>query len=90
MKVQVTPRFERSVKKLHPNEDLSLNQAIRAIANNPLAGEAKKGDLARIRVYKYNHSQQQLLLAYMVDVANDQIILMGYGTHENFYRDLKK
>jgi mRNA-degrading endonuclease YafQ of YafQ-DinJ toxin-antitoxin module len=63
MKIQFTPRFERSIKKLHPNEVLSLNQAIKAIANNPLAGEAKKGDLVGVRVYKYNHIQQQLLLA---------------------------
>ncbi len=90
MKIQFTPRFERSIKKLHPNEVLSLNQAIKAIANNPLAGEAKKGDLAGVRVYKYNHIQQQLLLAYLFDKANDQIILMGHGSHENFYRDLKK
>jgi mRNA-degrading endonuclease YafQ of YafQ-DinJ toxin-antitoxin module len=90
MKIQFTPRFERCIKKLHPNEVLLLNQAIKTIANNPLAGEAKKGDLVGVRVYKYHHIQQQLLLAYLIDNANDQIILMGHGSHENFYRDLKK
>ena len=90
MKIQITPRFERGVKKLHESEVQSLNQAIKVIANSPLIGEAKKGDLVGVRVYKYKHAQQQLLLAYMVDSANDQIILMGHGTHENFYRDLKK
>ena len=90
MKIQITPRFERSVKKLHDSEVVSLNQAIKAIASNPLIGETKKGDLVGVRVYKYKHVQQQLLLAYMFDSTNDQIILMGHGTHENFYRDLKK
>ena len=90
MKIQFTPRFERSIKKLHHSEKQSLNDAIKAIASNPLAGIAKKGDLVGVRVYKYNHNQQQLLLAYFVDNTNDQIILMGHGTHENFYRDLKK
>ncbi len=90
MKIQITPRFERSIKKLHKNEVQSLNQAVKAIASNPLIGETKKGDLVGVRVYKYKHIQQELLLAYAVDSANDQIILMGHGTHENFYRDLKK
>ncbi len=90
MKIQFTPRFERSIKKLHTSEKQSLNDAIKVIANNPLAGVAKKGDLVGVRVYKYNHHQQQLLLAYILDSANDQIILIGHGAHENFYRDLKK
>jgi len=90
MKIQFTPRFERNIKRLHHNEKQSLNQAVQAIASNPLAGEAKKGDLVGVRVYKYKHNQQQLLLAYMADSANNQIILIAHGTHENFYRDLKK
>ena len=90
MKIQFTPRFERSIKKLHPSEKQSLNDAIKVIANNPLAGVAKKGDLVGVRVYKYNNHQQQLLLAYIADSANDQIILIGHGAHENFYGDLKK
>ena len=90
MKIQFTPRFERSIKKLHPDEKQSLNEAIKAIVSNPLAGVGKKGDLVGVRVYKYNHNQQQLLLAYVADTSNDQIILIGHGTHENFYRDLKK
>ena len=90
MKVLFTPRFERNIKKLHLNEKQSLDQAIKAILLNPLAGESKKGDLVGVRVYKYNHHQQLLLLAYIVVSSNDQIILIGRGTHENFYRDLKK
>jgi mRNA-degrading endonuclease YafQ of YafQ-DinJ toxin-antitoxin module len=90
MKVLFTPRFERNIKKLHLNEKQSLDQVIKAILLNPLAGESKKGDLVGVRVYKYNHHQQLLLLAYIVDSSNDQIILIGHGTHENFYRDLKK
>jgi mRNA-degrading endonuclease YafQ of YafQ-DinJ toxin-antitoxin module len=87
MKTQFTPRFERCIKKLHPPEIQSLNQAIKTIQGNPHEGETKKGDLAGIRVYKYKHQNQMLLLAYMLE--KDQIILMALGTHENFYRDLK-
>lgn len=90
MKVLATPRFDRAIKKLHPTEKKSLNEAVRHVLDNPLIGEAKKGDLAGARVYKYKHLQQLLLLAYSVDTENDQLILMAHGTHENFYRDLKR
>ena len=90
MKVLFTPRFERNIKKLHAPEIKSLNQAIKQMMVNPLLGGAKKGDLAGVRVYKYQHLQQTLLLAYAFDSNQDQIILMAHGTHENFYRDLKR
>ncbi len=90
MKVKTTPRFDRCIKKLHLQEKESLNNAIKAILSNPIAGVAKKGDLAGVLVYKYKHQQQLLLLAYSIDNLNQQLILLGYGTHENFYRDLKR
>ncbi len=89
MKIQTTPRFERIIKKMHPQEKKSLNEAVKVIANGPKIGENKRGDLAGVRVYKYKHHLQLLMLAYSYDAENDQIILMGHGTHENFYRDLK-
>lgn len=90
MKIQTTPRFERIIKKLHPQEKKSLNEAVKAIANDPRVGETKNGDLAGVRVHKYKHQLQLLLLAYTYDAQSEQIILMGHGTHENFYRDLKQ
>ena len=48
----------------------------------------KKGDLAGVRVYKYKHNSQQRLLAY--ELKDDTLVLLGHGSHENFYRDLKR
>jgi len=90
MKVKTTPRFNRCIKKLHPQEKESLNNAIKAIHSNPIVGEAKKGDLSGVLVYKYKYQQQLLLLAYSIDNFNQHLILLGLGTHENFYRDLKR
>jgi hypothetical protein len=50
----------------------------------------KKGDLSGIQVIKFRHLQQQMLLAYSVSLDGNQLVLMGYGVHENFYRDLKR
>ncbi len=50
----------------------------------------KKGDLAGTRVYKFKFNNQQMLLAYSVSLDKTKLVLMGYGVHENFYRDLKR
>jgi hypothetical protein len=50
----------------------------------------KKGDLAGVQVYKFRHLKEQMLLASSVNPNNTQLILLGYGAHENFYRNLKR
>ena len=89
MKVLVTPRFERIVKKLHAEEKKALDEALRSVIAAPTVGELKKGDLSNVRVYKYRFNRAQKLLAYAANEQEQVIILMGYGAHENFYRDLK-
>jgi len=90
MKLIVTPRFARATKKLHPGEKQALDEALRAIAANPEIGEMKKGDLAGVQVYKYRVKAQLVLLAYRVAQDEDAIKLLAFGSHENFYRDLKR
>ncbi len=89
MRVLTTPRFDRVVKKLHVEEKKALDQAVRSVIAAPASGEFNKGDLANVRVYKYRLNREQMLLAYAANLDEQVIILMGYGTHENFYRGLK-
>ncbi|MDD5296310.1 MAG: type II toxin-antitoxin system RelE/ParE family toxin [Rhodocyclaceae bacterium] len=90
MKLLATPRFLREIKRLYPLEKAALDEAVRSVAENPEVGEMKKGDLAGVRVHKYRFNAQQLLLAYRVAPEEDAIKLLSFGTHENFYRDLKR
>ena len=90
MRVLTTPRFDRATKKISPAEKKTLDSAVKEIISEPFAGEKKKGDLLGVQVYKFRHLQQQMLLAYSVSLDGTQIVLMGYGVHENFYRDLKR
>jgi hypothetical protein len=48
-----TARFGRQYKKLHNNVACDVDSTIIEVANNPLLGEQKKGDLANLYVYKY-------------------------------------
>lgn len=88
MTVLVTPRFARDIKGLHPTDKKALNAHVHALVAQPDAGEMKKGDLAGVRVVKYRHNAQQWLLVY--EVKADVIALIAHGSHENFYRDLKR
>lgn len=90
MRVLSTPRFDRDIKKLRKPEKEILDLNIRLLFKNPTLGEAKKGDLAGVRVLKFRVNKQQALLAYAANPEEKVLILLGYGTHENFYRDLKR
>lgn len=89
MRLLVTPTFVRATKKLHPPQKLELDAAIKTVSANPSLGDAKVGDLIGVRVYKFRISSQQYLLAYRV-VDDQTLKLLTLGSHENFYRDLKR
>lgn len=88
-----TPAFERVAKKLHPSDKKIVDDAVKHIANNPLAGEEKKGDLAGVFVYKFKLNKQETLLAYRLEpdkLRPTGATLLAIGPHENFYDALKR
>ncbi len=85
-----TRRFSRQYKKLHDNIATDVNIAVETLANNPSLGERKKGDLAHLLVYKFHSHGQLYLLGYSLNEALYLIYLEALGSHENFYRDLKR
>ena len=92
LKVQATPTFVRSAKKLHAGDKALLDEAVRAIAAKPCVGEEKRGDLAGVFVFKFKINRQEVLLAYELlpnKQAPDEVVLLALGSHENFYRNLK-
>lgn len=90
MQIIQTKRFERVYKKLHKNQLSDVNRAIKEIIENPQIGEQKKGDLAGIMVYKFKMVNQLTLLAYSYDDEKIILTFIALGTHENFYRDIKR
>ena len=92
MKYEVvqTRRFGRQYKKLHDNVAEEVDRAVQSVATNPKIGERKKGDLAELRVHKFHSNDQLYLLAYTLDDTIRLVYLEAIGSHENFYRDLKK
>jgi len=88
--VQQTRRFARAYKKLHDNIVRDVDEAVVEVAQNPDVGEKKKGDLSELWVHKFRSQGQLWLLGYTRDDGVQLIYLEAIGSHENFYRDLKR
>lgn len=85
-----TPTFKKAVKKLKPNQKKDLDAAVKELMAKPTLGEQKKGDLTFLRVYKFKMNKQLTLLGYSFDDGTLILELMALGSHENFYRDIKR
>lgn len=89
-RVYQSKRFARIYKKLHDNLVSEVDAAVAVIADNPEVGEKKKGDLAQLWVHKFRGQGQLYLLGYTRDDGVCLVYLEALGSHENFYRDLKR
>ncbi len=92
LKVSAVPTFLRAVKKLHANQKIVLDEAVKEIAGHLSVGEEKRGDLSGVFVHKFKMNDQEYLLAYELlpnKQAPDEVMLLALGAHENFYRNLK-
>ena len=85
-----TPTFKKAVKKLKPNQKKDLDVTVKALMAKPALGEQKKGDLAFLRVHKFKMNKQLTLLGYSFNDGTLTLELMALGSHENFYRDIKR
>ena len=90
MRLEQKPQFQRAYKKLRPVQKKEVNQAIREIAENPKVGVKKIADLSDFRVYKFKINKREVLLAYTHTEITSTVTLYALGSHQNFYRDLKK
>ena len=88
VRVLQSATFRRAYKRLHSDQKADVDDAVAAIVTDPTLGDAKKGDLTGVCVYKFKCVGQLALLAYDYDPATRMLLLLG--SHENFYRELKR
>ena len=87
--------FAQYVKKAQRPLQLAIEDEVDLICGAPEIGELKVGDLAGIRVHKFQFNRQQYLIAYRPHDSNKptQFLFIDFyqvGTHENFYEQLKR
>ena len=95
MKSNFKRPFAQYVKKAHKPLQLAIQDEVEVVCEAPQIGEAKVGDLAGIRVYKFRFNRQEYLIAYRApneDAPLEFLIIDFYqvGVHENFYAELKQ
>jgi hypothetical protein len=88
LKIIASNHFLKFKKKSHASLQIEIDNNVKRIMQNPEIGELKKGDLKGIRVYKFTHENQLLLMSY--EYKEDTLYLYTIGSHENFYKKLKK
>jgi len=86
------PRLRSNALQAYRHRGTSIlrdvDAAVDAIVADPFSGEAKRGDLSGVYVYKFRSQTQQMLLAYEFAPKTRHLLLLG--SHENFYRELKR
>ena len=87
MNIYQSRTLENKVKKFSKQEKELLDAEIKKIAENPMIGDEKKGDLRGVHVYKFKIKSVQYLLSYRMIKAGLELIMIGL--HENYYRELK-
>ncbi len=90
MHILQTNTFQKKVKRLYSFEKKHLDEAVKIIIKNPLSGSQKSSDLSNLRVYKFKIKHQLMLLGYISESKSKTITLIALGSHENFYRDIKR
>jgi hypothetical protein len=83
MNVVQKGEFKRVYRRLHNNQLTEVNVAIEKVIHYPLGGEIKKGDLSRVRVYKFKVLDQLFPLTY--EHNGENLTLRALGPHENFW-----
>ena len=56
----------------------------------PSLGEQKKGGLTFLHIYQFKMNKQLTLLGYRFDGGTLTLELIALGSHENFYRNVKR
>jgi hypothetical protein len=82
--------FEKAFNRLADSEQALVDTEIALIAQNPTVGTLKKGDLAYLRVHKFQLNNRLVLLGYSWVEQKLALYLLNMGSHENFYDEAKK
>ena len=87
MRVYQSSSFAKRVKKLRAQEKQHVDSAVKDIISDPYIDVEKKGDLKGVFVHKFKIQGVLYLLSYRF--LGEDLELIMFGSHENYYRDLK-
>lgn len=92
-RIEYLPGAEKYLRKLKEKPlKKKFLQAIAEIAEDPYAGDPKKGDLAGVYGKDFTYQGTTYEIAYTIDQDPDGtlVVIILAGTRENFYEQLKR
>lgn len=83
---------KKYLKKLKekPLKEIFLDSIYDEIAVHPEEGHPKTGDLLGYYTYNFKYKGTQYRIAYTVNDRNQIVIVVLTGSHEGFYKELKR
>jgi mRNA interferase RelE/StbE len=90
--IRFLPQAEKYIKKLKDEQlKKAFQGALHAIAEDPYAGDEKKGDLAGLYGWDVRYARTNYEIAYRIYEEDGQLVVVVLaGTRENFYEQLKR
>lgn len=91
-KLIILPPAARFLKKLKGKPlKAAFQKAVDEILKDPYMGEPKTGDLSGVFCYDIYYNKTNYELAYTIIEEGDlTVVVILAGTHENFYKELKR
>jgi len=93
--IHFTTKAKKDLKKIRKkNKDLyaKIEKIINELSENPYHGSIKTGDLKNIYSIDIYNTGINYELAYRIEINEDgdAVIILLFGTRENFYTELKR
>ena len=90
--IRFLPQAEKYFRKIKEKPLLrAYREALGEIADNPYAGDAKKGDLAGLYGWDVYYARTNYEIAYRIYEENGKrVVVVLAGSRENFYEQLKR
>lgn len=92
---RLTPRTRKAFKKIKKRDQRLYRKIVYAVERirvEPYIGERKSGDLKGIYSLDIKHVGTNYELAYVIKVNEngDFVLILLFGTRENFYNELRR
>lgn len=90
--IRFSPAAEKYFKKLKEQKlKEAFKEALIELAEDPYAGDEKKGDLAGLYCWNVRYAKTDYRIAYRIyEEEGKFVIVVLAGTHEGFYREIRR
>ena len=89
-KAILLPRAEKQLRKIKDRQLIeAFRECVTSICKQPFKN-SKVGDLKGLYAQGFNYQGTAYRIAYMIDADNRIVHIIGLGSHEGFWDEIKK